>query len=361
MPIFGMTHSQIEMLANLLQSEQRVDDPADQLLKLYWNRAGVKRELSSLRRERFELLDKLKEQESAISRAQEQLEGLERLLTNPLAAANAMVYFQLRHMWRTAALRVEQFAKELEIQRDRRERAQLHESALAKRKRRLDAINEKLGELAQKRKEVIDEQNRLEQRLANMNLLMKLLRGRKARKQIQGINAGRVALEDRIQECNQLVEGIQGEPLPELEGLSLESRRLINVAIIALAQHLLAHFAEHDLASLAKTSTQRPVADMKFGDRSLCDRMVERIRERVEELRTSKSVADQVRKRTDILIGEMKYRNDTDSVPRPDCVEEITMSFGADPGNSLMRRATDAPLRINVLDENYWDIFAVLR
>jgi predicted nuclease with TOPRIM domain len=264
-------------------------------------------------------------------------------------------------MWRTAALRVEQFAKELEIQRDRRERAQLHESALAKRKRRLDAINEKLGELAQKRKEVIDEQNRLEQRLANMNLLMKLLRGRKARKQIQGINAGRVALEDRIQECNQLVEGIQGEPLPELEGLSLESRRLINVAIIALAQHLVAHFAEHDLASLAKTSTQRPVADMKFGDRSLCDRMVERIRERVEELRTSKSVADQVRKRTDILIGEMKYRNDTDSVPRPDCVEEITMSFGADPGNSLMRRATDAPLRINVLDENYWDIFAVLR
>jgi hypothetical protein len=361
MPTFGMTHPKIEMLANLLQSEQRVDDQADQLLKLYWNRAGVKRELSSLRRERFELLDKLKEQESAISRAQEQLEGLERLLTNPLAAANAMVYFQLRHMWRTAALRVEQFAKELQIQRERRERAQLHESALAKRKRRLDAINEKLGELVQKRKEVLDEQNRLEQRLAGMNALVKLFRGRKARKQIQGINAGRVAFEERITECNQLIEKIQGEPLPEPEGLSLESRRLINVAIIALAQHLVAHFSEHDLASLAKTSTQRPVADMKFGDRSLCDRMVERIRERAEELRTSKNLAEHVRKRTDILIGEMKYRNDTDSVPRPDCVEEIKMSFGAEPGNSLMRRATDAPLRINVLDENYWDIFDVLR
>lgn len=349
------------MLANLLQSEQRVDDPADQLLKLYWNRAGVKRELSSLRRERFELLDKLKEQESAISRAQEQLEGLERLLTNPLAAANAMVYFQLRHMWRTAALRVEQFAKELQIQRDRRERAQLHESALAKRKRRLDAINEKLKELVQRRKEVLDDQNRLEQRLAGMNVLVKLFRGRKARKQIQGIEAGRAAFEERITECNDLIEKIQGEPLPEPEGLSLESRRLINVAIIALAQHLVAHFSEHDLASLAKTSTQRPVADMKFGDRSLCDRMVERIRERAEELRASKTLADQVKKRTDVLVGEMKYRNETDSVPRPDCVEEIKMSFGPDSGNSLMRRATDAPLRINVLDENYWDIFAVLR
>jgi hypothetical protein len=42
-------------------------------------------------------------------------------------------------------------------------------------------------------------------------------------------------------------------------------------------------------------------------------------------------------------------------------VEQIQMSFSAEPGNSLMRRATDAPLRSNVLDENYWDIFAVMR
>ena len=79
------------MLAALIEKQR---ESAEQLLKLYWNRAGVKRELKALRRERFELLDKLKEQEGAIVRAQEQLEGLERLLTNPLAAANAMVYFQ---------------------------------------------------------------------------------------------------------------------------------------------------------------------------------------------------------------------------------------------------------------------------
>ena len=32
---------------------------------------------------------------------------------NPLAAANAMVYFQLRHLWRIGAQRLEQFGKEL--------------------------------------------------------------------------------------------------------------------------------------------------------------------------------------------------------------------------------------------------------
>ncbi len=97
--------------------------------------------------------------------------------------------------------------------------------------------------------------------------------------------------------------------------MSLESRRLINCAIIGLAQHLVVHFSEHDLASLAKTSTERPVGDMKFGDRRDCDRMVERIREKIEELKQQKTLADQVKRRTDLLLTEVKYRNDTDSVP----------------------------------------------
>lgn len=337
---------------------RREEPEKEQLLKLYWNRAGVKRELKSLKTERFELLDKLKEQEGAIVRAQEQLEGLERLLTNPLAAANAMVYFQLRHMWRVAALRLEQFGKELHLQREKRERAKLHESALAKRKRRLDAINEKLNEILQKRKKLIEEALRLEQRLERMNPIIRLFRGPRIRKRVHRAKSGREVFEQRIEEFNELVEKIEGEPLPEPEGLSLESRRLINTAIIAFAQHLVVHFSEHDLASLAKSATQRPVADMKFGDRRTCDRMVERIRERIEELRQSKSLADQVKRRTDMLITEMAYNNDTDAIPRPDCVESIPPSASTD---GLTRRVTDAPLRINVLADDYWDLYTILR
>jgi hypothetical protein len=341
--------------------DRHSEPPDEQLLRLYWNRAGVKRELSSLKRERFELLDKLKEQEGAITRAQEQLEGLERLLTNPLAAANAMVYFQLRHMWRVASLRLEQFGKELHMQRERRERAQLHEAALAKRKRRLDAVNEKLTALLQKRKSVIEEGLRLEQRLERMNVVVKLFRGRHTRNLIQGLRTGRSTLEERINEFNELAEKIQGEPLPEPEGLSLESRRLINLAIIAFAQHLVVHFSEHDLASLAKTSTERPVADMKFGDRRTCDHMVERIRERVEELRTDKTLADKVKRRTDRLVNEMRYRNETDSAPMPECVKRIVTAPEPETGGGPMRRASDAPLQINVVENDYWDLHSILR
>jgi hypothetical protein len=348
------------MLSAILGRQTR--GPTEELLKLYWNRADVKRELKALRRERHELLDKLKEQEGAILRAQEQLEGLERLLTDPLAAANAMVYFQLRHLWRVAAQRLEQFARELHVQREKRERAQLQDAELAKRQRRLDAIKDKLASLAEKRRATIEEQQRLGQRLAAMNGLVRLFRGRALKRRIAGLQSGRQMLEEKLEEFRALTEKIQGEPLPEPEGLSLESRRLINTAVIALAQHLVVHFSEHDLASLAKTATERAVGDMKFGDRRDCDRMVERIREKVDELKQQKTFADQVKRRTDVLLTEVKYRNETDSVPSIDCLQLISRTPGAQANETEpARRRSDAPLRINVIADDYWDILSVMR
>lgn len=348
------------MISALL--DRQAEGPTEQLLKLYWNRADVKREVKALRRERFELLDKLKEQEGAILRAQEQLEGLERLLTNPLAAANAMVYFQLRHLWRVGAQRLEQFGRELQTQREKRERAQLQEAEIAKRQRRLDAVKEKMGGLAEKRRGAAEDQTRLEQKLANMNAILRLFRASALKRQIAGLQSGRQMLEDKLEEMRALAEKIQGEPLPEPEGLSLDSRRLINTAVIALAQHLVVHFSEHDLASLAKTSTERAVADMKFGERRDCDRMVERIREKIEELKQQKTFADQVKRRTDLLLADVKYRNETDSVPSVESLQMISRTPGAQVSElDLARRTSDAPLRINVVADDYWDLMAVMR
>jgi hypothetical protein len=348
------------MLGALLERDE--NPTSDQLLKLYWNRASVKRELRAVKQERFELLDKLKEQEGAIVRAQEQLEGLERLLTNPLAAANAMVYFQLRHLWRVGAQRLEQFGKELQLQREKRERAQVQEAAIAKRKRRLDAVSEKLRGLSEKRKLVVDEATRLEQQLSGMNALVRLFRARNFKSRIVGLQDGRRMLEDKLEELKELTEKIQSEPLPEPEELSLESRRLINTAVIALAQHLVVHFSEHDIASLAKTSTERAVGDMKFGDRRDCDRMVEWIREKIEELRQQKTIADHVKKRTDQLLTEIEYRNDTDSVPAVDSLQLVSRYAAAQTTEpELARRATDAPLRVNVLADDFWDLLSVMR
>ena len=340
------------MLAELIQRDSRAEE--DSLLRLYWNRAGVKRELAKLKREHFELLDKLEQQEGAIMRAQNQLEGLERLLTDPLAAANAMVYFQLRHLWRVAALKVQQFGKELKHQREKREKSQMHNTVLAKRGRRLQAIEEKLGELVEKRKHAIEECKRLEQQFDAMNVVVKLVTGRALRNRLSGEIQNRETLEDRIEEFNEIIEKIQGEPLPDPDGLSLESRRLVNVAIIALGQHLVVHFDDHDLAVQAKKAARRTVADMKFGDRRTCDQLVERIRGRIDELERDKGLADRVKQRSDLLVNEIGYRHESDAVPMRSGLNEILIA----PEHG--RASGQSPIPVNVLEDDYWDLSQVL-
>lgn len=329
------------------------ESSSEQLLELYWNRALVKRELKTLQKERFELLDKLKDQESEILKAKEQLDGLERLLVNPIAAANAMVYFQLRHLWRVGANQVEQFAAELLLQSQKRERARLHEEAVAKLDRRLAALAANLSSLQKKLGRVLDEAQRLDREYRTMNGLIRLFRGARMRGRLEAVRSARVKIEDKIEEGKHLTEKIQGEPLPEPEGISTESRRAINTALIALAQHLTLHFAENNLVTLAKAAIERPVSDMRFGDRRECDRMVERIRDKIADLSREVDLAEKVRKRAAALRKEFEYPNDSDAVPSAFCTPFIAPHVGH---GSERRRATDEPLKINVIADDYFDL-----
>ena len=198
-----------------------------------------------------------------------------------------------------------------------------------------------------------------ERDLESMNKLLLFFKGPALRRKISGLNDGDAALQEKVEELNELQEKIQGEVLPEPDGLSLESRRLINCAVIALAQHLVVHFADNDLIELTKTSTERPVGDMKFGDRRDCDRMVEHIRDRIEDLRQQTNLADQVRRRTDYLVNHVTFRDETDSMPTTASVA-VTPLEVPQTGENDDRGSIEAPLRINVLLEEYWDLFSVL-
>jgi DNA repair exonuclease SbcCD ATPase subunit len=343
------------MLAPFLKDE---DTRTERLLKLYWNRAGVKRELKSLKAERYELLDKLKDQEDAITRAREQLDGLERLLVNPIAAANAMVYFQLRNIWRIASQRLEQFSTELETQRQKRERKQLHDAALAKRARRLAAVSENVATFSDKLQTVRAEAQQLERNLESMNFIVKLFRGKATRSKLSFHAEELQTLGERIEELKDLSDKIEGEPLPEVEGLSVESRRTINTAVIALAQHLVLHFSPNKLALLARDAMTKTVVDMRFGDRRECDRMVESIRGRIADLKQEEKLADLVRQRAGMLSKELQYRNANDAVPTPFSTPTIAALID---DKHLARRSTDAPVHVNVLADDYWDLSRFLR
>src|SRR5690606_42019279 len=94
----------------------------ERLLQLYWNRAELKKELARLQDERYRLLEQLRAYEAEAERAREHCAALEQYLGNPEAGAHALVYFQLRGLWRNCAQKLERFAQQLQQQRADRER-----------------------------------------------------------------------------------------------------------------------------------------------------------------------------------------------------------------------------------------------
>src|SRR5262245_42453900 len=75
----------------------------ERLLQLYWNRAELKKELSRLQDVNRRQLEILKREEGETQRVRDHLEQLEEYLGVPDAASHALLYFQLRALWKLCA------------------------------------------------------------------------------------------------------------------------------------------------------------------------------------------------------------------------------------------------------------------
>jgi prefoldin subunit 5 len=138
-------------------------DPAEQerLLKLFWNRAELKKELQGLDDQLHNLRNKLKQQENANSRLQQQLEQLEMLLGNPERGFDALVHFGLKALWRACRDQLDRFASDLKRDRQDAQRKQQLAEFQQDRSERLKVADERLRQA----QEVADaERERLRQR-----------------------------------------------------------------------------------------------------------------------------------------------------------------------------------------------------
>ena len=72
----------------------------ERLMQLFQNRAGLKKAYADLQDEFHLLRDRLKQQEGATIRVQEQLDALGDLLGDPKTGFGALVFFQLRALWK---------------------------------------------------------------------------------------------------------------------------------------------------------------------------------------------------------------------------------------------------------------------
>ena len=319
----------------------------ERLVALFRNRAELKKELGALDDERHRLLDRLKLQEGATMRVEEQFAALEQYLGRAEEGYKSLAYFQLKGLWRAAARRLEQFAAELtRQQKDRERRQQLAEFDRAKRERVAD-VDRELVEARVLADQLQAEQKLGTQRMNELGGFWNYFRRRKLEEALATRALRLEAAQTVVTDLSDARNEVDSQAPPPFEGLSLEGRRAVNLAVIACAESLCDRLADGGLADLARQTTLRRVYESEYGDREQCLALMERAARAVADLEKRADDLVDIKARTDRLRGAVTYRGAGDAIPTQDSV--------------LARDAIPRPNATpNVLLEEYFDVYSVL-
>ena len=319
-----------------------VSPDEERLMQLFQNRAGLKKAYADLKDEFHLLRDRLKQQEGATIRVQEQLDALGELLADANTGFGALVFFQLRGLWKTCHQQLSGFAADLTRTQELRETTKHGADCEAVKAARLADVDKRLLAAFERadaqRRSLSDAQSELQRLTAFWHYFER-------RRRSKGLESFRQAVLVADAELNELRaerSATAEEALPEFPGISLAARRNINLAIISYAELLCEHVDAFGLAAKAKEAVARRVHEMTFGSRSDCEGYMQRVQKAQTAVASQKQITSALKVKLERLRGGCEYRNSADTVPTAD-------SLTSTPGAGW-----------NVLAEDYWDLYTVL-
>ncbi len=316
----------------------------ERLMQLFQNRAGLKKAYADLKDELHLLRDRLKQQEGATIRVQEQLDALGELLADPSSGFSALVFFQLRGLWKTCHQQLSAFAIDLTRTQEARESAKHSADCEAAKNRRLTDCDSRLKVAAEnadlERQRLVSAQNAL----TRLTAFWHYFERRRRHKALETLRQAVVVADGEVGDLHAERSAISGEAPENFPGISLGARRNINLAVIGYAELLCEYVDGFALAAKAKESVARRVHEMTFGSRSECEGYMQRVQKAQHAVANQKQLTSALKLKMERLRGICSYRNSSDTVPTAD-----SLAPGAAPASAW-----------NVLAEDYWDLYTVL-
>ena len=328
----------------------------ERLMQLFQNRAGLKKAYADLKDEFHLLRDKLKQQEGATIRVQEQLDALAALLADPTTGFSALVFYQLRGLWKTCHQQLSGFAAELIRTQEARETARHKADCDAARRSRLVDVDHRLqlaaGKADLQRQHLAAAQNEL----SRLTAIWHYFERRRRNKSLEALRQAVVVADAEVGDLHAERSTIGNEALDDFPGISLSARRNINLAIIGYAELLCETVDALGLAARAKEAVARRVHEMNFGGRPECEDYMLRVRKAQAAVVSQKQITGVVKTKMERLRAICEYRNSADTVPTADSLAPEAEKVNK---TDKSARAASTP-GWNVLAEDYWDLYTLL-
>jgi len=341
----------MSLTAILGHSDEKPEEESEKLLELFRSRVELKKDFAGLRDEKFQLQDRIKQQEGATARVQQKIDHLERLLSDSEWVYNVIIYYQLRHLNQRCQSKLEKFAEELKQQREKWQHGRLLTNWNEQRAEESAGIERNIGEQRIQVQMLEDQLMSERRRLASMRGFFKLFRRRSVTAILDNLAASIEAEQRTEKELSLRCDEIKNRIPPDTEGLDIPTKRLINFMILAFAQQLYLHFSVDDLAGMAKEAAEKSVGAISYGGKEECDVIVGRVGKRADSFDKATEIVDILQQRASLIAEKAIFRSDSDAVPVSDTV---ATAFGINKKGVI--KTTDA----NLLGENYWNLAIIL-
>ncbi|HKV97006.1 MAG TPA: hypothetical protein VJR90_05905 [Gammaproteobacteria bacterium] len=324
------------------------------LVELFENRNLIKRELAQVTAERDAFKAEVETLRRGYLDSQRQLGSLEQVLGDAERGQGAVVYYRLRAVWETCRRQLHLLANELAGKFEKAERGHIQEDHGRNRSRREQELTRQRGQLEHERRDLSIQLEELQQQLA----AAKGLWNRHKRNQLQ-LEIDKLARQFKSVDTGKLelqaaMGTLQDQNAPAWPGLSIASRRSVNLWLLALAQYLYLQLTEYGIAEKARSAGTQAITDVNFGLPSDCLTIGNHIYEVVVKLRNDKQRPETLRRRAEYLRTTATYASDRDTVPEESCLQYIAQAAPKAPG------VKSAGVAMNVLRMNYWDIQNIL-
>lgn len=334
-------------LTAIFGSNQEDAGDSEKLLELYWNRAELKKEFANLRDETFKLKDQVKTQQGHTARAEQKFEHIENLLLDPEWVHSVVVFYQLKALNEHCKSKLKAFAEQLKQQREKRHHSRLLEEWNARRQAEASAIEVRIADQRMQKEKLEDQLQAERHRYAMMGGFMRFFRKRAMKKLLDRVSDEIAAAIQQEAILQTELTGVRHREAPDTQGLDVPSKRSINLMILAYAQQLYLHFEDDDLAALAKESGEKSVGAIRYGSKTECDFLLEKINDKGESVAKANSCADLLKQRSLLLAENVVYHSESEAVPTSNSIDVL---FDIDDKGTIRRKS------INLVSDNYWDL-----
>lgn len=347
------TEEVAEPVPELKNMSKRQREEYRRVMHVFQNRVELKQEFIRLRDDRNSLLDKIKKAERETNLVVEEKKDLEKLLSSPETGYNAIVYFQLRALWDECNEQLQRFCEVLKKQQVDRERKREIMEFNREREKRLAQANDQVVKAKAESDALRAEIEKQELEISGKSGMLHFFNRRKLRKDLDNERRKLAEIRAKIEELFSRRVRIESEQWPEFKGISLKGKRAINIAMVAMAQHLYMHFSDQKLGEMARQAMRQRPSESHYGMRQDCEFLMDKIAASVERLRSQTGFAESLKARADWLRTQAEFKNDNDPVPLAASMAKISTTVGKEHETGLL-------LDVNVLADDYWNILSVM-